>query len=96
MYYVQLKWKSECYSTFDVTYWNSKEKALQKYRSILNNEYENLFGKEPPKKWSNYKVSELIDDKIEDIEDSDYEFSCDMDTIVAEDDDSDEVTKTDK
>ena len=85
MYYVRLEWKSECYSTFDVTYWNSEKKAQEKYRSILNDEYASLFGKKPPKKWSFKTVSELIDDKIENDKNSDYEFSCEIGTIVAED-----------
>jgi len=85
MYYVRLEWKSECYTSFDVTYWNSKEKAQEKYRSILDHEYKNLFTRKPPKKWSDDKVSERINEKIDENDCSDYDFECTWGPITTED-----------
>ncbi len=94
MYYVRYLWRHKFHSVDEITYWNNRDNAEEKFGSILVREYKTLFQKKPSKFLSMKDIFECIDKKLSDMDD--YSFVCECCLIIAEDhedheDDEEEV-----
>ncbi len=96
MYYVKHEWQHKSHSFFEVTYWNSSEKATEKFNSVLRKEYKSLYKKNPSKFLSHQDIAQCIEDKIEGDMISDYSFSCSCCVIIPEDHENDEDDEDDE